>query len=241
MIPAPFTLRRAADWAALPALLEDALPLGGGQSLMPLLALRLAEPAALVPLRDLPGLSEVAERDGALWIGAGVTHARIEDGIGPAPLRDWLSHIAAGIAYRPVRNLGTIGGSLALHDPAADWPVALLALGASAVLRQGDTRRVLPMPQFLTGAFATALNPGEVIEAVTIPIPAPGTRFGWCKLAPAPGAFAEALAGVFHPPGAPPRIAVASPAGAALMPGAPVPDDPHLARLRDVAIRRAGA
>ncbi|MGX9964531.1 FAD binding domain-containing protein [Roseomonas sp. F4] len=241
MIPAPFTLRRAATWDALPALLEDALPLGGGQSLMPLLALRLAEPAALVPLRDLPGLAEVAERDGALWIGAGVTHARIEDGIGPAPLRDWLSRIAAGIAYRPVRNLGTIGGSLALHDPAADWPVALLALGSSAELRRGEARRVLPLEKFCTGAFATALRPGEVIEAVTIPLPAPGTRFGWCKLAPAPGAFAEALAGVLHTPGAAPRIAVASPAGAALMPEAPAPDDPHLARLRAVAIRRASA
>ncbi|MBU8541147.1 FAD binding domain-containing protein [Falsiroseomonas tokyonensis] len=241
MIPAPFTLRRTADWDALPALLEDALPLGGGQSLMPLLALRLAEPAALVPLRDLPGLSEIAERDGALWIGAGVTHARIEDGIGPVPLREWLSLVASGIAYRPVRNLGTLGGSLALHDPASDWPVALLALGASAVLRQGDMRRVLLVEKFCTGAFATALQPGEVIEAVTIPIPATGTRFGWCKLAPAPGAFAEALAGVLHAPGAAPRIAVASPAGARLMPEAPPPDDPHLARLRDVAIRRAGA
>jgi carbon-monoxide dehydrogenase medium subunit len=241
MTPAPFAFRRAAAWAELPALLDGAIPVAGAQSLMPMLALRVAEPAAIVALDALPGYREVAEEAGLLRLGAGVTHARIEDGIGPAPLRGWLAQVAAGIAYRPVRNRGTIGGSLALHDPAADWPVALLALGAVAVLRRGEAVRRLPMAQFLTGPFATALDPGEVVAAVEIPLPGPGARFGWCKLAPAPGAWAEASAAVLHTPGAPPRSAVVSPAGARLLPGAPVPDDPYLARLRDVALRRAEA
>jgi carbon-monoxide dehydrogenase medium subunit len=239
MIPAPFTLRRATAWETLPELLEEALPLGGGQSLMPLLALRLAEPTALVALRALPGFSDIAERDGALWIGAGVTHARIEDGIGRPPCG---LALAGGVGHRlsPVRNLGTIGGSLALHDPAADWPVALLALGASAVLRQGDARRVLLLEKFCTGAFATALYPGEVIEAVTIPLPAPAQRFGWCKLAPRPAllprpwpACCTPWRPAAHRRGEPRR----RPADA----GGTAARRPHLARLRDVAIRRASA
>jgi carbon-monoxide dehydrogenase medium subunit len=119
--------------------------------------------------------------------------------------------------------------------------VALLALDAAVELRQGDAIRRLPMPDFLTGPFATALAPGEVLSAIEIPLPPAGTRFGWCKLAPAPGAYAEASAAVLLTPGAPPRVAVTSDAGARLLPDAPLPDDPHIARLRAVAIRRAEA
>lgn len=243
MTPARFALRRAARWEDLPALLDapGATPVAGAQSLMPMLALRVTEPATLVTLDALPGYRAVEEAGGALRIGAGVTHAAIEDGIGPVPLRGWLARVAAGIAYRPIRNRGTLGGSLALHDPAADWPVALLALNAVATLRRGTATRRLQVAAFLTGAFATALEPGEVLEAIEIPLSPPGARFGWCKIAPAPGAYAEASAAVLLVPGMPPRIAVTSPAGARLLPRAPAPDDPHLARLRDVAVRRAEA
>lgn len=241
MTPARFAIRRATSWAELPALLAEpgTAAVAGAQSLMPMLAMRVAEPALLVALDALPDFRRVEEQAGALVVGAGVTHATIEDGIGPAPLRGWLARIATGIAYRPVRNRGTIGGSLALHDPAADWPVALLALGAVARLRHGEARRGLPLDAFLTGAFATALLPGEALEAVEIPLPPPGARFGWCKLAPAPGAFAEAAAAILLRPGLAPRVAVTSPAGARLLPDAPLPYDPHLARLRAVALRRA--
>jgi carbon-monoxide dehydrogenase medium subunit len=94
---------------------------------------------------------------------------------------------------------------------------------------------------FLTGAFATALAPGEVLAAIELPHPPPGARFGWCKLAPAPGAFAEAAAAVLLEPGLPPRRAVTSPEGARLLEAAPVSDDPYLDRLRAVALRRAEA
>ncbi|WP_237212976.1 FAD binding domain-containing protein [Falsiroseomonas oryziterrae] len=243
MTPARFALRRATDWEELPALLAQpgAMPVAGAQSLMPMLALRMTEPALLVALGDLPGLQRVEQTAAALVIGAGVTHAATEDGIGPEPLRGWLAHVASGIAYRPVRNRGTVGGSLALHDPAADWPVALLALDAVAVLRRGAIKRRMALAQFLTGAFATALGSGEVLEAIEIPTPPPGARFGWCKIAPAPGAFAEAATAVLLRPGAAPRIAVTTHDGARLLTAAPRPDDPYLARLREVAIRRAEA
>jgi carbon-monoxide dehydrogenase medium subunit len=241
MTPAPFAFRRATSWAELPALLEAGTPMAGAQSLMPMLALRVTEPEALVALDALPGFRDVGVEGAALRVGAGVTHAMIEDGIGPEPLRSWLAQVAAGIAYRPIRNRGTIGGSVALHDPAADWPVALLALEAVAVLRLGDAMRRLPMGGFLTGPFATALAPGEVLAAIEIPLAGPGATFGWCKLAPAPGAYAEAACAMLHRPGAAPRTAVTSDAGARLLADAPAPLDPHLARLRAVAVRRAGA
>lgn len=243
MTPAAFTFLRATSWADLPALLATpgAMPVAGAQSLMPMLALRVAEPAALVALEGLPGFAVVLDDGAMLRLGAGVTHATIEDGVGVAPLRGWLSRIAGGIAYRAVRNRGTLGGSLALHDPAADWPVALLALRGVAVLRRGDVERRLPLDRFLAGAFATALAQGEVLAAVEVPRPAEGARFGWCKLAPSPGAFAEAAAGVLVEPGLPPRRAVTSPAGARLVDAAPGWDDPYLDRLRGVALRRAEA
>ncbi len=243
MTPAAFAFSRTARWEELPALLAEpgAIPVAGAQSLMPMMALRVAEPARLVALDALPGYRDVRQSPGLLHLGAGVTHATAEDGVGPEPLRGWLARVAGGIAYRPVRNRGTIGGSLALHDPAADWPVALLALRAVAVLRHGTAERRLPLQEFLVGPFTTALAPGEVLAAIEVPRPPEDARFGWCKLAPSAGAFAEASAAMLQIPGAPPRVAVSSPEGARLMPDAPLPDDPHLARLREVALRRATA
>lgn len=243
MTPAGFAFRRAASWAELPTLLNEpgAMAVAGAQSLMPMLALRVTEPATLVALESLPGFAEVRADGAVLRLGAGVTHAAIEDGVGPEPLRGWLARVASGIAYRAVRNRGTVGGSLALHDPAADWPVALLALDAVAVLRHGEAARRVALGDFLTGAFATALAPGEAIAAVEIPHPAPASRFGWCKLAPSPGAFAEAAAAVLAAPGQPPRRVVTSPAGSRLAEAAPAWDDPYLDRLRAVALRRAEA
>ena len=243
MTPAAFAFHRAMAWEDLPELLAapGAMPVAGAQSLMPMLALRVAEPPLLVALDALPGFRSSNAAGAELRLGAGLTHAALEDGIGAEPLRGWLARVASGIAYRPIRNRGTVGGSLALHDPAADWPVALLALGAVVALRRGAAVRRLPLDAFLTDAFATALEPGEVLAAVEIPRPPAGARFGWCKLAPAPGAFAEAAAAVLRVPGTAPRIAVTSPMGARLLPAAAEPDDPYLARLRAVALRRAEA
>ena len=103
--------------------------IAGGQSLMPMLNLRLVRPTKLIDLRNLGDLRQVQDDGDALIYGAGITHAMIEDGRVPDATPGWLSSIAGDIAYRAVRNRGTIGGSLAHADPAADWLSALTALG----------------------------------------------------------------------------------------------------------------
>ena len=109
-----------------------AVAIAGGQSLVPLLALRMAPAVTLVDLGGLSALGQFAKTSDGVRIGAGVTHAAIEDGKVPDPSGGLLQRVAGGIAYRSVRNHGTIGGSVALADPAADWPACLLALGATA-------------------------------------------------------------------------------------------------------------
>ena len=112
--------------------------ISGGQSLGPMLNLRLARPSRLVDVTGLSGLAEIRQTDSHVEIGAAVTHARIEDGEVPDPIPGMLRHVAAGIAYRAVRNRGTIGGSLCHADPAADWVTAMTALGATLLVRDGS-------------------------------------------------------------------------------------------------------
>jgi aerobic carbon-monoxide dehydrogenase medium subunit len=134
MKAARFDYMRAGDVAeALAALAntEGAKLLAGGQSLGPMLNLRLVRPALLVDVSRLKALQQLEDIGRAWRIGAGVTHARLEDLRGRLPGGEMLCEVAAAIAYRSVRNRGTIGGSLAHADPAADWPLALAALGAS--------------------------------------------------------------------------------------------------------------
>jgi carbon-monoxide dehydrogenase medium subunit len=134
MKPAPFELARPASLPEAAATLArhagGARLLAGGQSLGPMLNLRLVRPAMLVSIAHLPELGAVSESADAVTIGAGVTHAAIADGRTP-DINGILARIAQGIAYRAVRNLGTIGGSLCHADPAADWLTTLTALGAS--------------------------------------------------------------------------------------------------------------
>ena len=188
--------------AALAALAEDgARPLAGGQSLGPMLNLRLARPAAVVDLRRLPDLRGAREeRDAVVW-GAGTTHAEVEDGLVPDPTGGALRAVAGRIAYRAVRNRGTVGGSLCHADPAADWPSALALVGAEAVVVGPTGRRVAPVAGFLRGPFEPALDAGEVLVEVRIPRPPPGTRFGWRKMVRKTGEFAQAIAGVRRAPG----------------------------------------
>ncbi len=144
MKPAPFAYARPRDWPeALRLLANGARPGAGTQSLGPLLNLRLAQPDTLADLRHLPFYAGVTVGDGVLRIGAGTTHAAIEDGAVPGRTGAIMAAIARGIAYRPVRNRGTIGGSLAHADPAADWVAVLPALGATAIaLGPGGERRI---------------------------------------------------------------------------------------------------
>ena len=133
------------------------------------------------------------EDAGRTWrIGAGVTHARLEDARGRLFGSEMLCEVAAAIAYRSVRNRGTIGGSLAHADPAADWPLALAALGASLNIR-GPTPRNLPVAHFIQGAFTTTLAANEVIESIDVPKLSRAGRYGFYKFCRKTGEFAEAI------------------------------------------------
>ncbi|WP_431302808.1 FAD binding domain-containing protein [Sediminicoccus sp. BL-A-41-H5] len=184
---------------ASPAELNDALallaqpgakPLSGGQSLSPMMNLRLVRPATLVDLKRLPGLRGVMATAEHIRFGAATTHAEIEDGVVPDPTNGLMPHVAHGIAYRAVRNRGTLGGSLAHADPAADWPSVMAALGATILTSQS---RRIPAERFILAPFTTALQPGEIILAVEVPRLPPGARWGYCKINRKIGEFAKAI------------------------------------------------
>lgn len=194
---------------ALGALAEGAKPLAGGQSLGPMMNLRLARPGRLVDVSLLPELRETRETAEGVRIGAAIRHAEIEDGLAPDPTPGWLRAAAAGIAHRAVRNRGTIGGSLAHADPAADWVIVLTGLDATALLRGPEGERRLPVAELIVGPLQTDLGEGELILAVEIRRPAPGARWGYWKFMRQVGEFAKASATVLIDPGrAGPRAAL---------------------------------
>jgi carbon-monoxide dehydrogenase medium subunit len=199
MKPVAFDLAAPADLAAaIQALRQDgARPIAGGQSLGPMLNLRLAAPAMLVPIGRLPELTGAEDTDGAVTLGACITHAAIADGRTPDIGHGTLAGIAERIAYRAVRNRGTIGGSLCHADPAADWPCTLMALDAVALTHRNDgPGRAMALQHFITGAFTTALEPGEILRAVRIPKLTATMRFGYYKACRKPGEFAHAMAAI---------------------------------------------
>ncbi len=204
MKPGVFDFCRVATFTELSALLTRGDVVGkliaGGQSLGPMLNLRLAQPDLLVDITAIPELTDVTEERAAIRIGACVTHADVEDQRVPDVTQGFLPRIAAGIAYRAVRNRGTLGGSLAHADPAADWISALSLLGASVEIRGGDAGRRLPVEALMTGSFTTVLRPHELIEAICVPRLDNAVRWGFHKLNRKPGEFALALAGVLHDP-----------------------------------------
>jgi len=187
MKAAAFAYERPPDLNAALCLLAKANGMAkiiaGGQSLGPMLNLRLVEPELIV---DITGLSELkqAERSGDdLVIGACITHGDIEDRRIPDVTRGAMQRVAGAIAYRAVRNRGTIGGSLSHADPAADWVSALSALGARVMLRRIAGVRDLAVEEFVTGALESALQPGEIVEAVRVPVMTPSAR--WATSRPA--------------------------------------------------------
>ncbi len=204
MKAAAFAYERPPDLNTALALMADAdgmtKVIAGGQSLGPMLNLRLVEPDLIV---DIAGLSELkqAERSGdELVIGACITHGDIEDGRIPDVTRGAMQRVAGAIAYRAVRNRGTIGGSLSHADPAADWISALAALGARVTLRRLAGIRHLAIEDFVTGALESALQPGEIVEAVRVPAMTPSAKWGYVKACRKTGEFAHAMAAVLIDP-----------------------------------------
>jgi carbon-monoxide dehydrogenase medium subunit len=172
----------------------EAQVIAGGQSLVAMMNLRAASPGLLIDIGRLPELCSVSDDADAVILGACVTHAAIEDGGVADPSRGLMPRVAATLAYRAIRNRGTIGGSLALSDPAAEWPAVLIALHAEVMVRGPRGRRSITCTEFTTGIFETALAADEVIESVRIPKLSADARWGYLKLCRKAGEFASALA-----------------------------------------------
>ena len=196
MKAAAFAYARAASAAEAIKMLAadpDARLLAGGQSLGPMLNLRLARPATLIDIKRAAGLRLVEADTQHMRLGACWTHAEIEDGTIEDPTQGLLAHVAHGIAYRAVRNRGTVGGSLAHADPAADWLTTMAVLGASIIVQgTGGTRSCLAAA-FVQGPFTTALAPAELIAAIELPRLSPVARWGYHKVCRKTGEFARAI------------------------------------------------
>jgi carbon-monoxide dehydrogenase medium subunit len=177
MYPTSFDYHRPRSLAEASDLLKkdaDAKPLAGGHSLLPAMKLRLATPTALVDLAGIKELLGIQAAGAALRIGALTTHAAVAASDVVRSSCPLLAETAAHIGDAQVRNRGTIGGSLAHADPAADYPTALLALGATVETGGASSRRV-PVADFFTGLFQTVLGPGEIVTAVHVPTYGKGT------------------------------------------------------------------
>jgi aerobic carbon-monoxide dehydrogenase medium subunit len=172
----------------------EARVIAGGQSLVAMMNLRVASPGLLIDISRLPELSSVSDGGDAVTLGACVTHAAIEDGRVADPSRGLMPRVAGSLAYRAIRNRGTIGGSLALSDPAAEWPAVLRALDAEVMVCGPDGRRSVKCTEFTTGVFETVLAADEIIERVRIPALSADARWGYLKLCRKSGEFASALA-----------------------------------------------
>jgi carbon-monoxide dehydrogenase medium subunit len=172
----------------------DARILAGGQSLVPMLNMRLVRPSTIIDINRLPDLDSVrAAADGGLELGALVRHAELTRSKLVRDRAPLLATAASHIGHRAIRNRGTLGGSLAHADPAAELPAAAVALDAQLVLAGPAGERVIPAAEFFAGLFTTALRPGELLTGVRLR-PAPGRLWGFAELARRPGDFA--LAGV---------------------------------------------
>jgi carbon-monoxide dehydrogenase medium subunit len=186
MYPAKF------DYAA-PRTLDDALALlvargdearvlAGGQSLIPMMKLRFATPGFLVDINRLPGLDHIEQVDGELRLGALVRHNAVARSDLVRRTNHTMAAAAPWIADPLVRNLGTIGGSLAHADPEGDWASVMLACGASVVATSGQGQRVIPMSDLIVDVFTTSLRPDELLTEVRVPIPRNRTGGAYLKL-----------------------------------------------------------
>lgn len=167
--------------------------MAGNQSLGPMLNLRLVQPDLVVDITGIGKLREVEDQHDELLVGACVTHADIEDVRVPDVTNGAMPAVARGIAYRAVRNRGTIGGSLSHADPAADWHAILAAIGARVVLAGAAGERTLAVEDYMLGALAVDLRHGEILLAVKVPKLSRASRWGYYKACRKTGEFAHAI------------------------------------------------
>ena len=175
---------------------EDAKVLSGGQSLIPLMKLRLASPRHLIDINGIPGLAYIREADGFLRIGGLTREADLEESDLIRTRYPLLLDTCKVIADPLVRNLATIGGNLAHGDPANDHPATMLALGAEVLAVGPRGERRIPIASFFTGPFSTALKGDEIVVEIRVPAPRPGSGGAYVKLERKVGDFATAAVAV---------------------------------------------
>ena len=185
---------------ALKAVGDRAKPIAGSQSLGPMLNLRLTRPQTVVDLSKLAELQTVTKQQNDLRVGASVTHAQIEDGAFDLLRGHPVQMVASRIAYRSVRNRGTLGGSLAHADPAADWVLACAALDARIEVQSASGTRLVSMSDFMIAAYTTVLAADEMIVAVHFPDVSSRARWGYQKFCRKTGEFAHASCATYIDP-----------------------------------------
>lgn len=204
MKPVNFEYVRPSDLTGALTCLKDSVGvvkmIAGGQSLGPMLNMRLVQPDLVVDIAGLQELHQVEELDDCLVVGGCVTHADVEDMRLPDVTRGAMPYVARGIAYRAVRNRGTLGGSLTHADPAADWISILTALGASVTLRDACGERTVAVEEYMVGALEADLREGEILVAIRIPKLGASARWGYFKTCRKTGEFAQAIGAVVSDP-----------------------------------------
>ncbi|MEX2566623.1 MAG: xanthine dehydrogenase family protein subunit M [Cyclobacteriaceae bacterium] len=209
MIPVAFEYKKAGT-------IEEALAdisggkgqlLAGGYSLLPAIKMRLSQPERLVDIANIPSMKGIKEENGHLTISAGTTHHDIANNELIKILLPFFSEAANMIGDIQVRNRGTIGGSLAHADPAADWPALVLASDAAIEVRGSKGARTIEATNFFTGLFSTQLQEGEIITAVRIPVPEKGSKMVYLKFSHPASRFAVVGCAVLRFPGGKTNIA----------------------------------
>jgi carbon-monoxide dehydrogenase medium subunit len=197
MKPAPFSYSAArSSEAAVEALADTVAPriLAGGQSLVPMLNLRLAPADAVLDITRIPELRAIEVGQSSIRYGALTTHAAFEDGTVPDGANGLMQHVASHIAYRAVRCRGTIGGALALADPAADWLTTVIVLEGTVHIVSKAGRRSVPAHEFVLGPYFSSLSDGDLIESIEIPKRPPTERWGYHKVVVKVGEYAKSMA-----------------------------------------------
>ena len=199
MKPAPFVYHAPTELEEAIATLAEVAPadgcvLAGGQSLVPSMAFRLARPAHLVDINAVVGLDRVSVAADGLRIGACVRHAAFHRPVAVAPLGALLSAVVGHIAHYPIRTRGTFCGSLAHADPASEWCLVAVTLGATIVAQSVRGTRRIAADEHFPGIMTTALAPDEILTQAHLPAPAPGTRFGFYEFSRRAGDYAIAMA-----------------------------------------------
>jgi carbon-monoxide dehydrogenase medium subunit len=199
MKPAPFirhvprTVEQVVSALAEFAPLEGRI-LAGGQSLVPIMAFRMARPAHLIDINEVENLDRLTVNDGTLSIGARVRHAAFHKPVVEGPLGQLLSFVVRHIAHYPIRMRGTFCGSLAHADPSSEWCLVAATLGATLVARSVRGERLIEVADFIEGIMTTSLGEDELLAETRLPLPAVDTKFGFYEFSRRAGDFAMAAA-----------------------------------------------